>query len=189
MSKRMTPVPYLAPPSPPTKSRVIPFIAAWSEQEKRAVRWADRNPVAWQIVTTDRSALGVGSTEYPDRIRHSNESTAIRDRVVRLHELVQESRRWGCTSLLAWRATFAMAHFLEPGFASGLFQQFSGRTERFRLWMDHTPDTLDTVTDRFCRWQYHGWAVTHVTLDGKTVRSFPSPSKPRVRKENRDLRG
>jgi hypothetical protein len=168
----------------------MPFIAAWTQEEIRAVRWADKNPVAWQIVTTDCSkALGLGSTEYPESIRHSDDSTAIRDRVVRLHELIQDARRWGCTSLFAWRATFAMTHFLDPGFTSGLFQQFSGRTERVGLFMDYTPETLNEVIDQFAAWRHHGWPVTRVTLDGQTVRQFVSPNKPRVKKENLDIRG
>ena len=173
MPKRMI-HPYMAPPRPPVKSRVERFIAAWTPASARAVRWADRNPVAWEIVTTERSrAMGLGSPEYDGRERLSTDSEAVLARVVRLYELVLEARKRP-NSLYAWRAAFAMAHFHDPGFTGGLFAQHVGRREHFHLLMDYTPQTLVEVIARFAAWTYHGSPVTHVTLNGGIVYEYPS---------------
>jgi hypothetical protein len=164
----------MAPPPPPVKSRVMRFIAAWTPEGARAVRWADRNPVAWEIVTTDTSkALGLGAPEYDGRERLSTDSEAVLARVVRLHGLVLEARQRR-NSLYAWRATFAMEHFHDPGFTGGLFAQCAGRKERFHLLLDYTPQTLVEVITRFAAWTYHGSPVTHITLNGATVYEYPS---------------
>ncbi len=173
MTKRMI-HPYMAPPPPPVKSRVMRFIAAWTPENARAVRWADRNSVAWEIVTTERSrAVGLGAPEYDEMVRLSTDSEAVLARVVRLHGLVLEARQRP-NSLYAWRAAFAMAHFHDPGFTGGLFAQCAGRKERFHLLLDYTPQTLVEVITRFAAWTYHGSPVTHITLNGATVYEYPS---------------
>ena len=172
MSKCMT-HPYMAPPRPPLRSRVMRFIAAWPPESAHAVRWADRNPVAWEIVTTTRSrALGLGSPEYPERVRSSADSEAVLARVVQLHELVLEAKKRP-NSLYAYRAAFAVAHLHDPGFTGGLFAQCAGRKERFHLLLDYTPQTLVEVITRFAAWTYHGSPVTHITLNGATVYEYP----------------
>jgi hypothetical protein len=169
--------PYMAPPPPPVKSRVMRFVAAWSPDNARAVRWADWNPVAWEIVTTGVSrAMGLGAPEYDERIRHGTDCEAVLARVARLHELVQEARRRP-SSLFAWRAAFAMEHFHDPRFTGGLFAQHVGRKEHFHLLMDYTPETRGEVIERFAQWTYHGSPVTHVTIDGMTVHQYVLPAK------------
>ena len=159
------------------KSRVERFIAAWTPEGARAVRWADRNPVAWEIVTTERSrAVGLGAPEYDERERLSTDSEAVLARVIRLHGLVLEARQRR-NSLYAWRATFAMEHFHDPGFTGGLFAQQIHRKEHFHLLLDYTPQTLVEVIMRFAAWTYHGSPVTHVTLNGGTVYEYPSRGK------------
>ena len=173
MPKRMI-HPYMVPPRPPVKSRVMRFIAGWTPASARAVRWADRNPVAWEIVTTERSrAMGLGAPEYEESARLSTGSEEVLARVVRLHELVLEARKRP-NSLYAWRATFAMEHFHDPGFTGAMFAQCAGRKERFHLLLDYTPQTLVEVITRFAAWTYHGSPVTHITLNGGTVYEYPS---------------
>ena len=171
MSQYMT-HPYMAPPRPPVRSRVMRFIAAWPLESARAVRWADRNPVAWEIVTTTRSrALGLGSREYPARVRSSADSEAVLARIVQLHELVLEAKKRP-NSLYAYRAAFAVAHLHDPGFTGGLFVQHVGRRSHFHLLLDFTPETRAEVIARFAAWTYHGSPVTHVTLDGEVVHRY-----------------
>ncbi len=186
MTKRMI-CPYMAPPPPPVKSRVVRFIAAWTPENARAVRWADRNPVAWEIVTTERSrAMGLGASEYDEGVRRSTDSEAVLARVVRLHELVLETRKRP-NSLYAWRAAFAMEHFHDSGFTGGLFVQHVGRKEHFHLLLDFTPETRAEVVARFSAWTYHGSPVTHVTLDGEVVHRYPSLSKTKAMRTGLDI--
>ncbi len=176
MTKRMI-HPYMAPPPPPVKSRVMRLVAAWTPENARAVRWADRNPVAWEIVTTDTSrAMGLGAPEYDERVWHGTDSEAVLARVVRLHELVLEARKRP-SSLYAWRAVFAMEHFHDPGFTGGLFAQHVGSKEHFHLLLDYTPATLAEVIGRFAAWTYHGSPVTHITIYGVTVYQYAPPRK------------
>ncbi len=178
MTKRQAP--YPAPPQF-VRSRVMRSVVTWRQEDIRPLRWADRNPDAWSIVTSRRSqAFGAASAEYPIWTCRATDPCAVLLRLRTFHELVVDGeRRFGSGAIHVWAAKFTLEHFNDEGFTGGMFRQHDGRGERCMLVLDYTPETLNEVLDRFCRWMDPGWRTRRVTLDGATVREFKSPRKSR----------
>ena len=140
----------------------------------RVIQWADDRPVVWGIVTSTRSkAFGRGSCAYIGWAQNSMAPDAILERVRHFKELIHENDpRQKEDSIFRWRAQFTLHHYQENGFRGGFFQQHDARYPRSCLTLDYTPDTLESVLDRFCAWMDSTYDTQSVTLDGKAVRVF-----------------
>jgi len=138
------------------------------------IAWADEHPVVWKIVTSRRSkTFGVGSCEFSGWAQRSAESDTILERVRHIHDVVCATRP--CDALdpvFAWRAKFTLEHYEEKGFTGGFFQQYDANYPRNCMMLDYTPETFKAVLDRFCCWMDSSYKTTHVTVNGKIVRTF-----------------
>lgn len=155
-------------------SEVRPDISTTYPALGPLIAWADKNPHAWKIVTTNKSkAFGLGSCVYIGWAQRSTSPEAILERLRHLHELVTAgARRNQSGSIFIWRAQFTFEHFNDKGFKGGFFQQFDGRYPRSCLTLDYTPETLELVLDRFCEWMDRHFETMHITLNGRVIRTF-----------------
>jgi hypothetical protein len=135
----------------------------------RVIAWGDENPVAWKIVTTRRSqAFGIGSCVYIGWAQRSVAPEAILERLRHFKELIDNRER----TIFTWRARFTLKHYQDKGFTGGFFQQHDEKHPRSCLTLDHTPETLKSVINQFTKWMDSYYATHHITVDGKTVRTF-----------------
>ena len=141
----------------------------------RAIEWADEHPVVWKVVTGRRSkAFGLGSCVYIGWAQRSKAPDAVLERVRHIHELLQCARPYYTPdSIFVWRAKFTLERFQDKGFTGGFFQQHDVDYPRSCLTLDYTPETFREVLDRFCAWMDRSYDTRRVTLNGKTVRTFP----------------
>ena len=139
------------------------------------IQWADEHPVVWQVVTTKRSkAFGLGSNQYLGSIQSSIEPGDILERVKHIHDIVEcKQPCYTADSIFVWRAKFTLAHYNDKKFTGGFFQQHDAQYPRSCLTLDYTPETYEEVLDRFCAWMDASHDTHHVTINGKTVRTFP----------------
>lgn len=171
-------------------SEIHPEFTSEHSSDAEVLAWADANPVAWGIVTSSKSKVfGVGSSDYLGCYQTSKTPSAVlhrlhafRNFVLALDPLYAIREAGGADNIFEWRARFTLAHFEKKGFTGGLFQQHATWTDkksypRACLRLDYTPETLEEVLDRFCVWMHAGYRhenTTHVTIDGREVRRFPS---------------
>jgi len=140
--------------------------------------WADKHPVAWDIVTKIRSkAFGVGSCVYIGWAQRSQSPEAILERLRHFKELVDGGDprmriREGDDSIFVWRARFTLEHYRDKGFRGGFFQQHDSNYPRSCLTLDYTPETLEQVLDQFSSWMDGSYDTRRLTVDGETARTF-----------------
>ena len=139
------------------------------------IQWADEHPSVWQVVTTKRSkAFGLGSSQYLGSIQTSMDADCILERVGHIHNIVEcKQPCYTPDSIFVWRALFTLAHYNDKGFKGGFFQQHDAQYPRSCLTLDYTPETYEEVLNRFCAWMDTCYETHHVTINGKTVRTFP----------------
>ena len=160
------------------QSDLRPEIVTTDPYLAEVIAWADEHPVAWEIVTRTRSkAFGVGSCVYIGWAQRSNAPEAVLERLRHFRELVDGGDycmriREGDDSIFVWRARFTLEHYRDKGFRGGIFQQHDARYPRSCLTLDHTPETLEEVLDKFCAWMDRCYSTSRITVDGKTVRTF-----------------
>jgi len=160
------------------QSDVRPEIATTDPHLAEVIVWADKHPVAWDIVTKTRSkAFGVGSCVYIGWAQRSQFAEAILERLRHFKELVDGGDprmriREGDDSIFVWRARFTFQHYRDRGFRGGFFQQHDGQYPRSCLTLDYTPETLEEVLERFCAWMDRSYDTKRITVDAKTVRTF-----------------
>ena len=160
------------------QSDVRPEITTTDPHLAKVIAWADKHPVAWEIVTKERSkAFGVGSSEYIGWAQRSQSPEAILERLRHFKELVGGGDHWrrireGDDSIFVWRARFTLEHYRNKGFRGGFFQQHDSNYPRSCLTLDYTPETFKGVLDRFCAWMDRSYDTKQITVDGKTVRTF-----------------
>lgn len=162
------------------QSEVMPVVRTVNPSFARIIAWADEHPVVWRIVTSRRSkAFGLGSCEYIGWAQKSMAPDAILERVKHLHTLAEGNSLYGGpASIFAWRARFTIEHFQDKGFTGGFFQQHDAKYPRSCLTLDYTPETLHEVLERFCTWMDRYYDTRRVTINGKTVRTFPGKEAP-----------
>jgi len=160
------------------RSDVRPEIATTDPRLAQVIAWADANPVVWDIVTKTRSkAFGIGSCVYIGWAQRRNVPEAVLERLRHFKELADGGDQWmrsreGDDSIFVWRARFTLEHYRDKGFRGGFFQQHDGQYPRSCLMLDYTPETLEEVLDRLCRWMDRSYETKRVTVDGETVRKF-----------------
>jgi len=155
-------------------SEVKPEIYTTCSEFEKVIKWADENPVVWDIVTSKRSkAFGRGSCVYIGSAQNNMTSDAILERCRYFKELTdRKSSYYTDDSIFIWRARFTLKHYKEKGFRGGFFQQHDAQYPRNCLTLDYTPETLEKVLDKFCEWIDHTYEKQRITIDGKTVRVF-----------------
>ena len=157
------------------RSEALPEVRTTFRSLAPSIAWADDHPVVWQVVTGRRSkAFGLGSCVYIGWAQQSMGPDAVLERVRHMHELVEcRQPYYTPDSIFVWRAGFAIQHYQNKGFTGGFFQQHDIRFPRSCLTLDYTPETFREVLDRFCAWMDRCYDTRRVTLNGKTVRTFP----------------
>ncbi len=157
-----------------------PGIETETESYAPVIAGAYQNPYAWVIVADGRSiAWGMGANAYLGTCRDSSQPWAI---LMRLELFARWCREPGFKergpngvggSIQAENARFALANYGCKNYGGGLFKQHDGQYDRACLYLDYTPETLETWIDRFVEWAEHG-PVKHVTdsvfLNGQVVR-------------------
>ncbi len=161
------------------QSEVLPNVRTMNSNLGSAIEWADDHPVIWRIVTGRKSkAFGLGSSVYIGWAQRSTESDAVLERIRHMREAVENLQPYyPPDSIFVWRAKFTMKHYRDTGFTGGFFQQHDARYPRSCLTLDYTPETLQEVLDRFCAWMDQFHRTVRITVDGKTVRTFPDPKE------------
>ena len=158
------------------QSEVLAHVQTTNPNLAIAIQWADEHPIVWQVVTTKRSkAFGLGSNQYIGCAQRGIDSDSILDRVKHIHNIVEcKQPCYTPDSIFVWRAKFTIEHFSDKRFTGGLFQQHDAKYPRSCLTLDYTPDTYDDVLDMFCAWMESCHDTKRVTINGKTVRTFPN---------------
>jgi hypothetical protein len=153
----------------------VPYIQTDNEKLAKVIAWADAHPYAWQCVCGRRSkAFGRDSSVYIGWAQRNRSSAAMLERARHLHELVVEICPYaGTGSIFIWRAKFTLDHFGHRDFTGGFFQQHDDKYPRSCLYLDYTPETFEEVLDRFEGWMDKSYTTNRITVDGKTVRTYP----------------
>jgi len=157
------------------RSEVMPEVQTTVPALSGPIAWADAHPVVWKVVTGRRSkAFGLGSCVYIGWAQRSNTPDAVLERVRHIHEVLERTRPYYTPdSIFVWRAKFTLDHFQDKGFTGGFFQQHDARYPRSCMTLDYTPETFEEVLDRFCAWMDKFYKTVRITVDSKTVRTFP----------------
>lgn len=155
------------------RSEVLPEVSTENEMLAKSIEWADAHPVAWKIVTGNRSkAYGKSSSTYLGCSRGDGPGQIL-DRVHHFKCYVDgDGGRGG--DFWQWRAQFTLDHYNDNGFRGDYFYQFDGQYNRGCCVLDHTPSTRDEVIDRFLAWCDVGYKfpTAAVKIDGKVVRTY-----------------
>lgn len=147
-----------------------------------AIRWADANPVAWEIVLGKKSKVyGIDGDEYFGSDRGTGGGTAI----ARVHSFWRaihrsQNRMEDGFDFFQWRAQFTLDHYKEKGFKTVHLKQWDGGYFRNTAKLGYTPKRAKEVIDAFERWCEHGFCryeLEHIELDGKIVRRYPKKRK------------
>ena len=162
-------------PQPVTvyQSEVLPQVSTENEMLAKSIEWADAHPVAWKIVTGNRSkAYGKSSIDYLGYQR-GDAPSQILDRIHHFKCYVDGYSGRG-TDFWQWRAQFTLEHYNDRGFRGSFFHQFDGQYNRGCCTLDYTPHTLESVIDRFIAWCNVGYKfpTAAVKIDGKVVRTY-----------------
>ena len=154
------------------RSEVRPDVESGYQSDGPVLKWADGNPVVWDIVTTRRSkAFGVGSCEYIGWAQRSMAPDVVLERVRHIHgRITRSALRPDC--IFQWRAEFTLGHFRDRGFTGGFFQQWDASFPRSCLTLDFTPETLEQAIEHFCGWMDKFFRTVRITVNGKTVRDL-----------------
>ena len=158
-------------------SEVNPTIETRSEELSKIIEWADENPVAYEIVNSNKSStFGLNASCHLGWAQGSKSPEAILERLGNLYqdlEILDEGRAFWKS-----RAEFTLEHFSDKNFTGGFFQQWDlyhdgNEYPRSCVYMDYTPSTLESVIDRFCEWmEQHYKNVTRITVNKENVRTF-----------------
>jgi len=159
-----------------------------SESEAVVIAWADKHPVAYDVVSSSKSkAFGLGASTYIGWAQRGKEPAAVLARLAHLRASVMGFKvhpRCALKDFWTWRARFTLEHFRDRGFTGGFVQEHCVWADgkeypRHCTYLDLTPATLEEVLDHFVAWcessnRYEG--RTRVTIDGREARSFPLPA-------------
>lgn len=149
-------------------STLHPEVTTESAALAPIIEWADAHPVVWTIVRGSKSKpYGKHASTYIGWAQGGDTPAAVLERVRAFSEELERDGFFG------WRACFTLDHYGDKGFKGGLLQQHDGSYDRFSAYVDYTPDTLDSVIDRFLDWcnaGSHRYETAAVKLDGKVVR-------------------
>jgi hypothetical protein len=166
-------------------SEVRPDVTSEREVDGEVIAWADAHPQAYKIVTSSKSkAFGLGSTSYLGCDQRGDSPEVIVARLARLRTYAEGqdgASGGGVSDVFTWSARFTLERFGDRGFTGGFLQEHCVHTDgreypRHCLTLDHTPETLQEVIDRFVAWADAGPSRypgrRRVTLDGALVRTF-----------------
>lgn len=172
-----------------------------NEEHAKAIKWADENPVAYEIVRSRKSRVFGSLGSFYQGWQRGDSSAAYLSRLAAFHALVCESNTEPhclksepqIQSLYVSRGTFALEHFEDEGYRSGMFQQHALWTDgkvyaRSCLELDYGKSTLESQIDSFVVWMNkHQGQTTKITIDGLDARVFSEEVKlksPKVKKES-----
>lgn len=131
------------------------------------IEWADKNPIVYKIVNETRSApYGKNSSEYIGWARGGGPGAMI-ERIKWFKAELEKG-----ASFYQWRAQFTFDHYKDKNLRGGYFQQWDGKHPRGCAQVDYTPDTLQTVVDKFRDWCEHspcGFHTEAIWLNEKPV--------------------
>ena len=150
----------------------MPDIRTSSKATKEVIEWADANPFVWHIVTHNKSkAFGRDSCFYIGWAQKSMAPEAILERIIAFYDEIH-ARDYRNSQIWSWRARFTFSHYEDKGFTGGFFQQWDGKYPRNCLTLDYTPETLESVIDKFVEWAGSLDQTRRITIDSRTVREF-----------------
>ena len=139
-------------------SEVRPDVTSQHEHDADLIAWGDERPIAWKIVTENRSAA-FGKKSEP-----SNRTTL--DLLAKLRAALLEADE---DSIWCWRAEFTLAHYADKKMVGGFFQQWDGKYDRGCVHLDYTPKTRGEVVERFVAWCGDTFETKAVKIDGEVV--------------------
>lgn len=153
-------------------SEVMPSVSGSSAYDAEVIAWADAHPVVWKIVTANKSApFGKKSCTYMGCIQGRDDPVSVLDRVATFKYELERYQGQECPAeFFSWRAQFTLDHYGKKGFRGGFFRQYDERYSRGCASLDYTPDTRETVIDRFLQWCGSSYETYHVTIDDVVVR-------------------
>jgi hypothetical protein len=156
-------------------SEVVPYIQTDNEALAKVIAWTDAHPYAWQCVSGRRSkAFGRDSSVYIGWAQQNRSSAATLERARHLHELTTGKYPYAdANSIFVWRAKFTLEHFGHRDFTGGFFQQHDEKYPRSCLYLDYTPETFEEVLNRFEQWIDKSYKTNRITVDGRTIRTYP----------------
>ena len=150
-------------------------IESCEPRDKEIIEWLDKNPVAFEIVTKNKSkAFGKKSCVYIGWAQNNNSVRAVIEKL-RTLKYVSEAKAARFSSpgdIFQYRAQFTLKHYKDKGFTGGFFQQLDKRYQRDCLSLDYTPALLDEVIAKFEEWMDDYHITTQITIDGETVRRY-----------------
>lgn len=132
------------------------------------IAWADANPVVWKIIAGGKSrAFGTPSNFYLGGRKGMLSPDAILFRVQCFKRECERPEE----DFHGWKARFTLAHHGDKGFTGGFFQQWDAEYSRGCAECDYTPETRDSVIDRFLAWCDVGFKfeTRGVSVDKKSV--------------------
>lgn len=156
-----------------------PEILSNDDRDSEIIKWLDKNPVAFSIVTGTRSqAFGRNSCVYIGWAQRNNSVGAT---IEKLKTLRAEMEGKGCFrkgppamtgTIFHYRGQFTFEHYKDKGFQGGFFQQWKGEYSTDCLTLDYTPELLQEVVTRFIGWCRAGGERVTVSKGKKVVEEF-----------------
>lgn len=175
-----------------------PELTTENERLEKVIKWLDKHPVAYEIVTGTKSkGWGKGSTHYSvgggGRLMSTETVLWCINTFMEyaLGKDVYSKDKKFPADICNWSARFTLDHYNDKGFRGGKFDCV-GFYNSYTL-LDYTPDTLDEVIERFkkrCEWDDAVAAEVHhepccIKLNGRVVYPEPSVYQGRVRSHAR----
>jgi hypothetical protein len=150
------------------QSEVRPEISSEDPRDGEVIAWADAYPVAYRIVSGNRSQpFGKSSCVYLGCLQGRDDVPSV---IGRLCTLKGEISKPG---IFGFRARFTLEHYQDKGFKGGFFQQWDEKYPRDCLSLDYTPETLPEVLAQFEVWMSKYYRTVRITVNGETVREYP----------------
>jgi hypothetical protein len=166
------------------QSDIMPSVKTDVEKFAKVIEWADANPVAYEIVSENRSLeFGRESVLYLGYERGIGPGKILSRLETFRRELVERNQ----DTFQAWLAHFTFNSYKDKDFQSGFMKQYDGQYIRSCHHVDYTTKMLPEVIDRFRIWCGNTFEVRAIWLDDNPVWEGCSHNKSRKRNEHGKL--